>query len=79
MFFDGDTHGLTSDIDAVHGSTRQLMDSAGTTVDASYSYDAYDVMLGGNPILSVIRKFGAGKLHSKAGKSIAYFLQIEYC
>ena len=32
-----------------HGSTRQLMASDGTTVDDSYSYDAYGVMLGGNP------------------------------
>ena len=31
------------------GSTRQLMDSTGATVDASYSYDTYGVMLGGNP------------------------------
>ena len=32
-----------------HGSTRQLMASDGSTVDDSYSYDAYGVMLGGNP------------------------------
>ncbi|MCK4753253.1 MAG: hypothetical protein KAS75_07390 [Planctomycetes bacterium] len=32
-----------------HGSTRQLVASDGTTVDDSFSYDAYGVMLGGNP------------------------------
>jgi len=32
-----------------HGSTRQLIASNGTTVVESYSYDAYGVMLGGNP------------------------------
>ncbi len=33
-----------------HGSTRQLSDSTGALVaDESYSYDAYGVMLGGNP------------------------------
>ena len=32
-----------------HGSTRQLMASDGSTVDDSFSYDAYGVMLGGNP------------------------------
>jgi len=32
-----------------HGSTRQLISSNGTTVVDSYSYDAYGVMLGGNP------------------------------
>ena len=30
------------------GSTRQLVDSSGSVVDA-FSYDAYGVMLGGNP------------------------------
>jgi RHS repeat-associated protein len=33
-----------------HGSTRQLSDSTGNLIaDESYSYDAYGVMLGGNP------------------------------
>ena len=32
-----------------HGSTRQLVQSNGTTITDSYSYDAYGVMLGGNP------------------------------
>ena len=33
-----------------HGSTRQLSDSSGDLItDESYSYDAYGVMLGGNP------------------------------
>jgi RHS repeat-associated protein len=33
-----------------HGSTRQLSDGTGVLVpDESYSYDAYGVMLGGNP------------------------------
>ena len=33
-----------------HGSTRQLTDSTGAQkTDQSYSYDAYGVMLGGNP------------------------------
>ena len=31
-----------------HGSTRQLVDSSATVTDC-YSYDAYGVMLGGNP------------------------------
>jgi hypothetical protein len=32
-----------------HGSARQLIASDGSTVDDSFSYDAYGVMLGGNP------------------------------
>ncbi len=32
-----------------HGNTRQLIDSTGQTVVEDYSYDAYGVMLGGNP------------------------------
>ncbi|UCF00179.1 MAG: hypothetical protein JSV82_03675, partial [Planctomycetota bacterium] len=32
-----------------HGSTRQLVQSDGTTITDSFSYDAYGVMLGGNP------------------------------
>jgi len=32
-----------------HGSTRQLIASDGSTVNDSFSYDAYGVMLGGNP------------------------------
>ena len=32
-----------------HGSTRQLAASDGVTIDDSYSYDAYGVMLGANP------------------------------
>ena len=32
-----------------HGSTRQLVNSAGASILESYSYDAYGVMLGGNP------------------------------
>jgi len=32
-----------------HGSTRQLIDSDGSTINDDYSYDAYGVMLGGNP------------------------------
>jgi RHS repeat-associated protein len=32
-----------------HGSTRQLVASNGSTIVDSYSYDAYGVMLGGNP------------------------------
>ena len=31
-----------------HGSTRQLLNSDGTAIDDSYSYDAYGVMLGTN-------------------------------
>ena len=31
-----------------HGSTRQLVDSDGSTISDSYSYDGYGVMLGGN-------------------------------
>ncbi len=34
-----------------HGSTRQLVDSSGTIIDA-FSYDAYGVKLGGNPTRS---------------------------
>ena len=32
-----------------HGSTRQLVASDGSTVNDSYSYDGYGMMLGGNP------------------------------
>ncbi len=32
-----------------HGSTRQLVNNTGATVLEDYSYDAYGVMLGGNP------------------------------
>jgi len=32
-----------------HGSTRQIVASDGSTIDDSFSYDAYGVMLGGNP------------------------------
>jgi RHS repeat-associated protein len=32
-----------------HGSTRQLAGSDGVTISDNYSYDAYGVMLGGNP------------------------------
>jgi RHS repeat-associated protein len=32
-----------------HGSTRQLAAANGTTIDDAFSYDAYGVMLGGNP------------------------------
>ncbi len=32
-----------------HGSTRQLVSNTGATVLEDYSYDAYGVMLGGNP------------------------------
>ncbi|MHC4743572.1 MAG: RHS repeat-associated core domain-containing protein [Planctomycetota bacterium] len=32
-----------------HGSTRQLAEADGTTIDDTFSYDAYGVMLGGNP------------------------------
>jgi RHS repeat-associated protein len=32
-----------------HRSTRQLIATDGSTVDESFSYDAYGVMLGGNP------------------------------
>ncbi len=32
-----------------HGSTRQLLASNGSTVSDNFSYDAYGVMLGGNP------------------------------
>jgi RHS repeat-associated protein len=35
-----------------HGSTRQVLASDGSTVSESYSYDAYGVMLGGNPMSS---------------------------
>jgi len=34
-----------------HGSTRQFVDSSGTAIDEDYSYDAYGVMLGGNPAI----------------------------
>lgn len=32
-----------------HGSTRHLVNNTGATVLKDYSYDAYGVMLGGNP------------------------------
>ena len=32
-----------------HGPTRQLVDSTGATINEQYSFDAYGVMLGGNP------------------------------
>jgi uncharacterized protein RhaS with RHS repeats len=32
-----------------HGSIRQLVNNTGATVLEAYSYDAYGVMLGGNP------------------------------
>lgn len=61
-----------------HGSTRQLVDSMGTTVEEDYSYDAYGVMLGGNPApgdLSTNLLYAGEQLDSHAQQ---YYLRARY-
>jgi len=58
-----------------HGSTRQLSDSSGTLIpDESYSYDAYGVMLGGNPTSAS----PAGTSMLYAGEQFDTSLQMYY-
>ena len=57
-----------------HGSTRQLVASDGTTINDSYSYDSYGVMLGGNPTSAS----PAGTSMLYAGEQFDTSLQMYY-
>ncbi len=62
-----------------HGSTRQLIASDGTTIDDSYSYDGYGMMLGGNPTDAAPAETNllyAGEQYDTASGS--YYLRARY-
>jgi len=59
-----------------HGSTRQMTDNGGQITE-SYSYDAYGVMLGGNPVAAV----GTNLLYTGEwydNESQNYYLRARY-